>query len=88
MGNRARQPNARELFRTAIIAIALVVLLDERSHYDKNAKDANDCGRESFLNEGRCHSAADYILTEGWWNLDGSIERFEHEPWSQKKISG
>jgi hypothetical protein len=24
---------------------------------------------------------------DGWWNLGGSIERFGHEPWSEKKIS-
>jgi hypothetical protein len=27
-------------------------------------------------------------LIDGWWNLGGSIERFGHEPWSQKRISG
>jgi hypothetical protein len=25
---------------------------------------------------------------DGWWNLGGSIERFEHEPWSQRKDFG
>src|ERR1700688_457483 len=25
---------------------------------------------------------------DGWWNFGGSIERFGHEPWSQKKDFG
>ena len=25
---------------------------------------------------------------DGWWNLGGSTERFEHEPWSQEKDFG